>query len=193
MSKQNMPKQKYSESLSSAVIPAQAGIQSSFSNSMDSRVRGNDNSTQDIRWMQHALQLAKSAEQQGEVPVGAVLILNNEIIGEGYNQPITDHDPTAHAEIIALRDAGKKIGNYRLLNSTLYVTIEPCIMCIGAIVHARCQRLVYGADDPKTGAVNSVFNILQSQKLNHHVECAQGVLAEECAQLLKNFFLARRS
>jgi tRNA(adenine34) deaminase len=148
---------------------------------------------EDHRWMQHALQLAKRAEQQGEVPIGAVLVLNNEIIGEGYNQTITHHDPTAHAEIVALRDAGKKLGNYRLLNSTLYVTLEPCLMCVGAIVHARCQRLVYGADDPKAGAVSSVFNILQSQKLNHAVECMGGVLAEECGQLLKNFFLVRRS
>ena len=149
--------------------------------------------SEDQRWMQHALQLAKRAEEQGEVPIGAILVLDNEIIGEGYNQPIANHDPTAHAEIIALRNAGKKLENYRILNSTLYVTIEPCVMCIGAIVHARCQRLVYGADDPKTGAVNSVFNILQNQKLNHNVDCTRGVLAEECGQLLKNFFLARRS
>jgi len=142
--------------------------------------------------MQHALTLAKKAGAQNEVPVGAVVVLNNEIIGEGYNQPITTHDPTAHAEIIALRDAAQKIQNYRLTDAILYVTLEPCTMCIGALIHARIKRLVFGALDPKTGAVASQFHLLESQRFNHRIEWEGGCLAEECGDILKKFFTNRR-
>jgi len=146
----------------------------------------------DIFWMQHALGLAKRAESEGEVPVGAVVVLEEQVIGEGWNRPIIDNDPTAHAEIMALRIAAKKINNYRLLESTLYVTLEPCIMCTGAIIHSRVKRVVYGAFDPKAGAEQSAFNILGTDCLNHKVDIAHGVLAEECGQLLTDFFRKRR-
>jgi tRNA(adenine34) deaminase len=146
----------------------------------------------DIDWMQYALKLAECAQEEGEVPVGAVLVLNDEIIGEGWNRPIAAHDPTAHAEIMALRAGAEKIGNYRLNATTLYVTLEPCVMCAGAMVHARIQRLVYGASDPKAGAVQSVFNILDSTRLNHRVEYAGGILPDECGAMLSRFFEARR-
>ncbi len=142
--------------------------------------------------MAHALACAKKAAEQGEVPVGAVLVLNDEIIAEGFNQPITHHDPTAHAEIMCLRAAGKKLENYRLLNTTLYVTLEPCAMCISAILHARVKRLVYGATDPKAGAVENVFQIADEPRLNHRLEYQGGVLADESAALLREFFKARR-
>jgi len=144
----------------------------------------------DIKWMKHALQLAERAEAEGEVPVGAVLVLNNEIIGEGWNQPILSCDPTAHAEIVALRTAAKKINNYRLINSTLYVTLEPCLMCLGAMIHARIKRLVYGATDLNVGAINKV--LVTTTDLNHSIEHNGGVLAEHCAMLLKNFFKNKR-
>jgi len=143
-------------------------------------------------WMQRALELAKLAEQQGEVPIGAVVVKDDQIIGEGYNSPIANHDPSAHAEIIALRQAAKHVGNYRLLNCTLYVTVEPCLMCVGAMVHARIGELVYGAAEPKTGAVSSAFDILTSSKHNHQVRVRHGVLAAESASLLRDFFQARR-
>jgi len=146
----------------------------------------------DIFWMQRAIELARVAEQQGEVPVGAVLVKENQIIGEGFNAPISTHDPSAHAEIQAIRAAASTIGNYRLLNTTLYVTVEPCVMCAGAIVHARVSEIVFGASEPRTGAAGSVFNILQSSELNHRVEIRSGVLQEECAGLLKKFFQQRR-
>ena len=146
----------------------------------------------DKHWMQQALQLAQKAQSNDEVPVGAVLVRNNEIIGEGYNQPISSHDPSAHAEIIAIRTAAKHIGNYRLLDTALYVTLEPCAMCAGAMVHARIQRLVYATHDPKAGAAGSVFNILNNEKLNHRVQCEHGVLEVECKELLKSFFQKRR-
>lgn len=146
----------------------------------------------DIDWMHHALKLAERAQQEGEVPVGAVLVLNDEIIGAGWNRPITAHDPTAHAEIMALRAGAAKLGNYRLNDTTLYVTLEPCVMCAGAIVHARIKRLVFGASDPKAGAIVSAFNILDSARLNHRVEYASGILAEECGGMLSRFFEARR-
>lgn len=149
-------------------------------------------SEQDHFWMQHALQLAEQAKQHGEVPIGAVLIVDNEMIGEGFNSPITDCDSTAHAEIIALRRGAKKINNYRLLNSTIYVTLEPCVMCAGAMVHARIKRLVYGASDPRVGAVTSSFQILDAEQLNHRVEHAGGLLAEPCGKLLSDFFRERR-
>ena len=146
----------------------------------------------DSFWMQHALELAKRAALDGEVPVGAVLVLENEIIGEAYNQPILRHDPTAHAEMLALRAGANKIGNYRLLNSTLYVTLEPCFMCAGAMVHARIQRLVFGAPDPKTGAIMSVARVLDEACMNHRVEYAGGMMEKECGDELRLFFRERR-
>ncbi len=146
----------------------------------------------DKNWMQHALLLANRAEKQDEVPVGAVIVLNDQIIGEGWNQPVTSNDPTAHAEIMALREAGKKIGNYRLLNASMYVTLEPCAMCASAIVHARLTKLVYAVEDPKTGACGSVFNILQTDELNHRVEVKRGILADECQSLIQTFFKKKR-
>ncbi len=147
----------------------------------------------DKDWMQHAFELAKKAEAQDEVPVGAVIVYEDKIIGEGWNQPISSDDPTAHAEIMALRDAGKKIGNYRLPNATIYVTLEPCTMCVGAIIHARLAKLVYAVDDPKTGACGSVFNLLQTDKLNHTVEIEKGVMEEECRSLIQSFFKEKRA
>lgn len=142
--------------------------------------------------MQHALKLAERAESEGEVPVGAVVVHNNEIIGEGWNRPITDNDPTAHAEVMALRSAAKKLNNYRLLDTTLYVTLEPCIMCSGAIIHARIKRVIYGAKDLKAGAVDSAFTILGTDCLNHQVDVNGGVLAAECGQILTEFFRKKR-
>lgn len=144
-------------------------------------------------WMRRALELAARAEAEGEVPVGALVVLNGEIIGEGWNRPIRSHDPTAHAEIVALRAAAAKLGNYRLTGATLYVTLEPCPMCAGAIVHARIARVVFGAADPLAGAAGSVFNLLESSALNHRVQVERGVLAEECSARLKTFFQARRA
>lgn len=146
----------------------------------------------DIFWMQRALELARKAQALGEVPIGAVLVRDDQIIGEGFNAPISQQDPTAHAEIMALRDAARRIGNYRLLNTTLYVTIEPCSMCAGALIHARVAQLVYGASEPRSGAAGSIFDILQSASLNHRVEVRHGVLAEECADLMQAFFRTRR-
>lgn len=143
--------------------------------------------------MRYALNLAKQAWDAGEVPVGAVLVdAQQNILGTGFNQVIQRHDPSAHAEIVALQTAGTSSSNYRLPQTTLYVTLEPCCMCAGAMVHARLQRLVFGAYDPKTGAAGSVFNILSHDKLNHKVVVEAGCLAEECGQLLKDFFKDRR-
>jgi len=150
-------------------------------------------SDEDIKWMRYALDLARKAEQEGEVPVGAVLLnKQSEIIGEGWNRPIAEHDPTAHAEIQTLRAAAKNINNYRLVDTTLYVTLEPCIMCIGAIIHARVKRLVFAAEDPRAGAVCNVYQVPTDGKLNHHVEVIGGVLAEHSSDLLKAFFKSRR-
>ncbi|GDY28335.1 tRNA-specific adenosine deaminase [Agarivorans sp. Toyoura001] len=146
----------------------------------------------DIDWMNYALNLAAKAEAQGEVPVGAVVVYQGEVVGEGWNQTITLNDATAHAEVLALREAGKKIGNYRLLDTTLYVTLEPCSMCAGAMVHARVKRLVFGASDLKTGAAGSVFSIVNCEQLNHKVEIEAGVLAESCADTISRFFRKRR-
>ena len=146
----------------------------------------------DEEWMQQAFQLAKKSEGQGEVPVGAIIVYQNEIIGKGWNQPILLHDPTAHAEIIALREAGRKMHNYRLLESAMYVTLEPCAMCAGAIVQARISRLVYAVEDKKTGACGSVFNIVQTEELNHSVEITKGILERECQTLIKIFFKEKR-
>ncbi len=146
----------------------------------------------DHYWMRRALELAQCAAAAGEVPVGAVLVLDNEAVGEGWNQPISRCDPTAHAEIMALQAAAARLGNYRLVNSTLYVTLEPCAMCAGAMIHARVGRVVFGATDPRAGAAGSIFNILQSARLNHRAEVVGGLLAEECGAVLRDFFRARR-
>jgi tRNA(adenine34) deaminase len=146
----------------------------------------------DAAYMHRALELARHAEEAGEVPVGALVVLNDEIIGEGWNQPIVAHDPTAHAEIVALRAAAARVRNYRLSDAVLYVTLEPCAMCAGAMVHARIARVVYGAADPKSGAAGSVFNLLETSTLNHRAQVIRGVLAEECGKMLRTFFAARR-
>ncbi|VDZ59234.1 tRNA-specific adenosine deaminase [Serratia odorifera] len=146
----------------------------------------------DDYWMRQALTLALRAQEEGEVPVGALLVLDNQVIGEGWNRPIGRHDPTAHAEIMALRQGGAVLQNYRLLNATLYVTLEPCVMCAGAMVHSRIRRLVYGASDEKTGAAGSLVDILRHPGMNHQVDITAGVLAEECAATLSNFFRLRR-
>jgi tRNA(adenine34) deaminase len=149
--------------------------------------------SRDQRWMRHALSLAERARKEGEVPVGAVLVNEDEMVAEGWNQPISHHDPTAHAEIVALRAATLRLGNYRLPPGiSLYVTLEPCPMCAGALVHARLSRVVFGAPDPRTGAGGSVFNLLDCDKLNHRAEVVRGVLEAECAEVLKGFFKARR-
>jgi len=143
--------------------------------------------------MARALALAERAAAEGEVPVGAVVVRDGEIIGEGWNRPIAARDPTAHAEIQALRAAAERLGNYRLPDTTLYVTLEPCAMCAGAIVHARVHRVVYGAADPKGGACGSVFDLLPSDhRFNHRTDCSGGVLAAACAEILRAFFRARR-
>lgn len=146
----------------------------------------------DIHWMRRALAQAELAAREGEVPVGAVLVKDGRLIAEEHNRPIGDHDPTGHAEIRLLRSAGKSLQNYRLGGTTLYVTLEPCPMCAGAIVHARVARVVFAARDPRTGAAGSVYNILQSNELNHRCEVAGGVLEAESAVLLRDFFRARR-
>jgi tRNA(adenine34) deaminase len=152
-----------------------------------------DASAQDLAYMQYALALAARAESEGEVPVGALVVLNGEIIGEGWNRPIVSRDPTAHAEIVALRAAATKLDNYRLTGATLYVTLEPCPMCAGAMVHARVARVVYGAPDPLAGSAGTVFNLLNAAALNHQANVQGGVLAEECSQRLKTFFQSRRA
>ncbi len=146
----------------------------------------------DRSMMHRALSLAGKAGGAGEVPVGAVVVVDGQIVGEGWNHPVGSHDPTAHAEIQALREAGASLANYRLVGATVYVTLEPCAMCAGAMVHARIARLVYGAADPKSGAAGGVFDIVRSPLLNHQVEVEGGVLADECGELLRDFFRARR-
>ncbi|MHB8405191.1 MAG: tRNA adenosine(34) deaminase TadA [Gammaproteobacteria bacterium] len=146
----------------------------------------------DEHWMQEALTLARKAGAIGEVPVGAVVVKQGTIIGRGWNHPIAAHDPTAHAEITAIREAARTLGNYRLTDTTLYVTLEPCAMCAGAMLHARIRRLVFGAADPRAGAAGSLCNIVQTPALNHRVDLAGGVLAEQCGELLKVFFSQRR-
>ena len=146
----------------------------------------------DEKFMRAALTLARQAEAAGEVPVGAVLVKDGVTIATGWNHPIQAHDPSAHAEMTALRAGAQVLGNYRMPGTTLYVTLEPCAMCAGALVHARVERLVYGAAEPKTGAAGSVFDILRAPALNHQLEVTGGVLAEECGALLKGFFARRR-
>jgi tRNA(adenine34) deaminase len=148
--------------------------------------------TIDQSYMQLALTLAQQAAQVGEVPVGAIIVKDGIIIGRGSNNPIGKHDPTAHAEIMAIRDAAQHLGNYRLVGCTLYVTLEPCSMCTGAIQHARIARLVFGASDPKTGACGSVVNLMMEPKLNHHTEFSGGIMAKECGATLSTFFSSRR-
>ncbi len=142
--------------------------------------------------MQHALGLAKRAQVLDEVPVGAVLVKAGEIVGEGWNRPVSSSDPTSHAEIVALRDAAQRLNNYRLPDTCLYVTIEPCTMCVGAIIHARVKRVVFGAAEPRAGAVTSQLQLLEGSHFNHRVEWVGGVLAEPCGNLIRDFFRARR-
>ena len=146
----------------------------------------------DEYWMQQALDLARKAAEADEVPVGAVLVKDNQLIAEGWNHPIQLHDPSAHAEMIALRQAGIALNNYRLLDTTLYVTLEPCVMCVGAMIHARVGRVVFGAYDAKTGAAGSMFDLLQSEKHNHRIDVTGGVLEEQCRDVLQAFFKRKR-
>ena len=155
---------------------------------------GAEFSADDERYMRRALELAQhAADEHEEVPVGAVLVLDGLVVGEGWNQSISHNDPSAHAEICALRDAGKRLGNYRFPNSTLYVTLEPCVMCAGAIVHARVARVVFAAADPKTGAAGSVFDLLADPRHNHRVTVQGGLLAEDAGQRLTDYFRAKRA
>jgi len=147
----------------------------------------------DEYWMQQALRLAQKAERQDEVPVGAIIVKDNKIIAEGWNQPIQNNDPSAHAELTAMRNAGSALKNYRLTETTLYVTLEPCSMCVGAMIHGRVQRLVFGAYDMRTGATGSAINLIGDAIHNHQVEVQGGVLENECKQLLQNFFKKRRN
>mgnify|MGYP000250479649 FL=1 len=153
---------------------------------------GVNNESDDESFMRAALQQAIQARDHDEVPIGAVVVKNQKIIGQGFNSPVASHDPTQHAEIMALRDAARRLGNYRLPGCQLYVTLEPCIMCAGAIMHARIARLVYGAADPKTGACGSIVNVFSETRLNHHTQVTGGILAAQCGLMLREFFLARR-
>lgn len=159
---------------------------------MQIRPMNDSSAEEDIGWMRRALALARQAEAAGEVPIGAVLVKGGGLLAEGWNRPIVEHDPTAHAEIVALRTAGAAVGNYRLVDTTLYVTLEPCVMCMGAIVHARVARLVFGAYDPQRGCAASVMQLGEAAFLNHRLSCQGGVLAEESAALLREFFRRRR-
>ncbi len=156
------------------------------------QMNATDTNNTDQSYMQLALQLAQAAAQAGEVPVGAIVVQNGVVIGRGSNAPIQNHDPSAHAEIIAMREAARYLGNYRLVDCTLYTTLEPCAMCSGAIQHARITKLVFGASDPKTGACGSVIDLMNEPKLNHHTEVVGGILAEECGEILSSFFKQRR-
>lgn len=146
----------------------------------------------DLPWMRRALELAERAAAEGEVPVGAVVVQDGRCVGEGWNRPIATHDPSAHAEMMALRAAGQALGNYRLPGTTLYVTLEPCVMCAGLILHARVSRLVFAAHDPKAGGVHSVYDLIAAPKLNHRLDWRGGVLEAEAAEQLRAFFRARR-
>ena len=150
------------------------------------------NGVQDAVWMRQALDQAHNAWALGEVPVGAVVVKDGQVIATGFNQPIGTHDPTAHAEIMALRAAASILGNYRLPGCELYVTLEPCAMCSGAMIHARLSRVVFGASDPKTGACGSIVNLFEQNQFNHHTQLTGGVMAQECGALLKDFFAERR-
>jgi tRNA(adenine34) deaminase len=146
----------------------------------------------DERWMQEAIGEARKAEAAGEVPVGAIVVIDGSAVARGANRNLRDADPTAHAEIVALREAGRHLGNHRLLEATLYCTVEPCAMCAGAMIHARLRRLVYGADDPKAGAAGSALQVVNHPALNHRMDVTHGVLAGSCGELLQSFFRARR-
>ena len=146
----------------------------------------------DEYWMQQAIQLAQKAADEDEVPVGAVIVKENQLISEGWNQPIQSHDPSAHAEIMAIRNAGQALNNYRLIDTTMYVTLEPCSMCVGAMIHARVKRLVFGATDLKTGATGSAINLIHDAIHNHKIEVVSGVLNDECKSLLQQFFKRKR-
>jgi tRNA(adenine34) deaminase len=146
----------------------------------------------DQDWMRYAIRLAQRAEQQGEVPVGALVVYENRCLAEGWNQPIQNHDPTAHAEIQAIRKTGQVLNNYRLIDCTLYVTLEPCVMCMGAIAHSRVNRLVFGAFDPKRGAVCNALQLSDAPFLNHHIDWQGGILEADCSSLLTDFFKAKR-
>jgi len=163
-----------------------------FSNTDSALTTVSANET-DEGFMRAALDLARQAAQAGEVPVGAVVVKDGQIIGRGSNAPISRHDPSAHAEIAALRDAAQQIGNYRLVDCELFVTLEPCVMCVGAMFHARIGRVVFGARDPKTGAAGSVIDLFAEMRLNHHATIQGGVLAEECGKVLSDFFAGRRA
>lgn len=160
---------------------------------MQSEQKVVERQSEDERWMRHAMALASKAEGIGEIPVGAVLVLEGKVIGEGWNRSISAHDACAHAEIMAIRAAGARLQNYRLLDTVLYVTLEPCCMCAGALIHSRIKRVVFGARDLKTGAAGSVFEILQDPRHNHRVELSGGVLAEACSTQLSTFFKRRRA
>ena len=147
---------------------------------------------EDLKFMKLALELAKKAELKNEVPVGALVVRDGKIIGRGMNTSISDYDPTSHAEINAIREAAKAIKNYRLKDCTIYVTLEPCAMCVGAIQHSRIEKIIYGAPDPKTGACGSVVNLTTIKEINHHAEAIGGILEKECGQILKDFFLSKR-
>ena len=147
----------------------------------------------DQYWMQKALQLAQQAEVEDEVPVGALIVKDNQLIAEAWNQPIQSHDPTAHAEIMAMRKAGQVLQNYRLMGATLYVTLEPCSMCVGAMIHARINRLVFGAYDPKTGAAGCAIELIHAAAHNHRIEVTAGVMEEQCREMLQQFFRKKRS
>jgi len=147
---------------------------------------------EDLKFMKLALGLAKKAKLKNEVPVGALIVWNGEIIGQGMNTSISDHDPTSHAEINAIREAAKAIKNYRLKDCAIYVTLEPCAMCVGAIQHARIEKIIYGAPDPKTGACGSMIDLISVKEMNHHAEAIGGILEKECGQILKDFFLSKR-
>ena len=147
----------------------------------------------DQYWMEAALEYAKEAEKLNEIPVGAIIVKDNQLVAAGYNRSITDNDPSAHAEMIAIREAGQKLQNYRLIDCTLYVTLEPCSMCAGLLVHSRIKRLVFGAADAKTGSAGSIMNLLQEPRLNHQVEITGGVLETQCAETISSFFKRRRA
>jgi len=161
-------------------------------NESDKRIEPSTETSQDELWMEEALRAAQRALEAGEVPVGAVAVCEGKIVGQGWNRNIADSDPTAHAEIVALREAGRNVGNHRLEDCELFATIEPCAMCAGALVHARLKRLVYGADDPKAGAVHSVMQVLNHPRMNHRMVVRGGVLAGRSAEMLQEFFRSRR-
>lgn len=147
----------------------------------------------DITHMTHALQLAEKARKMGEVPVGCVIVKNDTVIAEGWNQPIANHDPSAHAEVMAIRAAGQTLNNYRIPDTTLYVTLEPCTMCAGLIIHARIKRVVFGTTEPKTGACGSMFSVIPDDRHNHRLEVTGGILQSKCSDIIKDFFAERRS